>query len=391
MRSLQLAIVALFAVGCGGGADAPAVKLAPGCDQMLAQCLAIQQVCADGPTCAACPDGQYADKSGVCKPIGTAMTHDFAMFTSTSGQEILGLCQSWTLNNDTELWINAVELDQDEASHHSNWLFVPDDQFDGPDGIWTCSDRSYDELSAALAGGVLYAQSTQAKHEVQKFPNAAAVRIPPYSRIISDVHILNATEQTITGHARLSLYPLPVDQVKTRLAPFHLGFTALTVPAMESSRSQAGCELDSQFQSAFNTDITAKLYYIRPHFHALGNHFFVTHMGGPRDGKSVFDSVGAVGEARGHAFDPPLELAGDDGLNFGCDFDNETPDDVHWGFGNQEMCELLGFTDSPLAWTSQVTKVSPDPSVTTMPTYSGPCATVAFTYDFSKPGGPGPK
>ena len=64
---------------------------------------------------------------------------------------------------------------------------------------------------------------------------------------------------------------------------------------------------------------------------------------------------------------------------------------MHWGFGDQEMCELLGFADSPLAWTSQVNMVAPDASAASpMPVYSGPCATIAFTYDFTKPGGPGP-
>jgi hypothetical protein len=384
--------VALLA-GCGSSSNnEPKVPLPAGCDAMLSQCLAEQKICADGPTCAVCPDGQYAASNGLCKPVdGTLMQHDFPEITSMGGQEILGNCRSWTLNNPTELWINAVELDQDEASHHSNWLFVPDDQFDGPDGIWRCHDRSYDELTAALAGGVLYAQSTQATHEVQKFPNAAAVRIPPYSRIISDVHILNATQATVTGHARLSLYVLSPSELKTKLAPFHLGFNTLDIPPMMSSRNAASCDLYSAFESAFNTPPNAKLYYILPHFHALGYHFFVKHVAGPRDGQLLFDSTGAVGEARGRAFNPPLDLTGDEGLAFGCDFDNPTPDTVGWGFGNQEMCELLGFTDSPLVWDSSIGMVTQADSQDGLPTYSGPCATVAFQYDFNKAGGPGPR
>ena len=88
-----------------------------------------------------------------------------------------------------------MELEQSEASHHSNWTFVPDDQFTGPDGSWKCKDRGYSQLTAALQGGVLYAQSTQATREVQKFPDGVVVRIPPRSRIISDVHVLNTTRR----------------------------------------------------------------------------------------------------------------------------------------------------------------------------------------------------
>ncbi|HZS42398.1 MAG TPA: hypothetical protein VFF06_36460, partial [Polyangia bacterium] len=272
---MRITLVLLAAAAAGCHAADPLANLPPGCEAMLPQCLAIQKICVAGPTCQACPNGQYASSLGVCSPIGMALTHDFADFTAQAGQEILGLCQSWTLNNSTELWINAVELDQNEASHHSNWLFVPDDKYPGPDGVWTCSDRNYDQLSAALAGGVLYAQSTQATHEVQKFTNGAAVRIPPWSRIISDVHILNATPQAVTGHATLSLYPLALADVKIKLTPFHLVFSKLEIPAQATSRSTAKCEIDSSFESITNHVLDAKVYYILPHFHALGRHFFV--------------------------------------------------------------------------------------------------------------------
>ncbi len=60
---------------------------------------------------------------------GQALTHDFDMFTTQPGEEVLSLCQSWTLNNAEEIWVNAVELSQDVASHHSNWTYVPDNLF----------------------------------------------------------------------------------------------------------------------------------------------------------------------------------------------------------------------------------------------------------------------
>ena len=389
VNKLAWALVLAGLGGCGG--KDPLADLPPGCKAMLPTCLGVQKICAAGPVCQACPDGQYATATGVCSPIGTAMTHDFAEFTTQSGQEILSLCQSWTIGNAEELWINAVELTQNEASHHSNWLFVPDDKYPGPDGVWPCSDRNYDELSAAIFGGVLYAQSTQATHEVQKVPNHAAVRIPPYSRIISDVHLLNATPNAVTGHAQLSIYPLPLSDVKVKLTPLHVGFRKLDIPPLSSSRSQASCEVASQFETQLSHPFDAKLYYILPHYHALGRRFTVSHMGGKHAGEIIFDAVGASGEARGRGYDPPIDLTGDDGIAFACEFDNQTADTVHWGFGNQEMCELLGFAESPLAWESQVSMVAPDTTATgAMPVSTGECTTLAFGYDFNKPGGPPP-
>src|SRR5205807_9881722 len=42
----------------------------------------------------------------------------------------------------------------------------------------------------------------------------------------------------------------------------------------------------------------------------------------------------------------PIYLAGADGLRFGCEFENPRDASVHWGFGDQEMCEYLGFAES---------------------------------------------
>src|SRR6185295_1378344 len=112
-----------------------------------------------GAACGACPEGTYRDKSGGCEAVGgEPLSHDFPAVTSTPGQEQLGQCRSWTVGNDDDLWVNAVELVQDEDSHHSNWVFVPEDQFDGPDGIWGCGDRGYDFYLAVAAGGLLYSQ-----------------------------------------------------------------------------------------------------------------------------------------------------------------------------------------------------------------------------------------
>ncbi len=374
--------------GCKGAAPS---DLPPECAGYLQKCLSNQQICVAGPKCEACPDGQYADQTGVCLPIGgTPMHHDFGMFTAQAGQEILGLCQSWTVGNATELWVNAVELSQNESSHHSNWIFVPDDKYPGPDGVWPCADRSYDQLTAALAGGVLYAQSTQATHEVQKFPGGAAVRLPPYVRIISDVHILNASTQPVTGQASLTLYTLDKDAVKTKLTPFHLTFDALDIPPHATSRFTAECELDSYFQAAFNHPLDLKLYYSLPHTHALGKRFFLSVYGGSNDGQALLDVDGYNGEPRGRAYDPPLDLTGADGLRFGCEFDNPRDQTVMWGFGDQEMCEYLGFADSGLIFESSVKKLQPTGSDGAVQTFTGPCGTIAYKYDFNQPGGPPP-
>lgn len=390
-------LVLLAAAGCSSDPAAPNPPPTAGaCESKLAECLVDQKICVEGTTaegarCEACPAGQYAADSGDCAAIaGTPISHDFSEFTVASGEEVLGLCQSWTLGNETEIWVNTVELIQDEASHHSNWTFAPSDKFEGPDGVRKCKDRMYSQVSAALSGGVLYAQSTQAEKEVQRFPNGAAVRIPPFSKIIGDIHLLNTTPDEIKGHARLTLYSLPVDEVKIKLAPFHVTYDALDIPAHATSRFYGECELEDKFQAAAQTPFDMKIYYVLPHTHALGSRFFLELLGGTKEGQSVIDVTGFNSEARGRGYDPPVDVTGAKGLRFGCEFVNPRDENVKWGFGDQEMCEALGFAESEVGFESRVSSVAPAGNDGEVQTFTGACNTLAFKWSHEKTGGPKP-
>jgi hypothetical protein len=391
-----LAAFSLLVAGCAPAPATDGSGAAPdmsptGCAALRDACLANQLACSEtsgAAKCIACPTGQYAALDGNCATLtGTPLKHDFSDFTTMPGQEVLGLCQSWTLDNATELWVNAVELDQNEASHHSNWTFVPNTEFPGPDGVWNCDDRHYSQLDAALAGGVLYAQSTQSTHEVQHFPNGAAVRIPPYARIIGDVHLLNASTAAVTGHVTLSIYTLAPADVKVKLVPFHLQFEALTIPPHSVSRHSTDCDVGQAFEGGTGTRWDLKLYYLLPHMHALGSRFFVGVNGGKLDGKTILDVGGGGNEPHGRAYDPPVDLTGADGFRFGCEHTNPRDQPVAWGFGDQEMCELLGFADTSKAFESSVVKVVPVGSDGAIQLFSGTCGNIILPWDPNKPGG----
>lgn len=337
---------------------------------------------ADAPTCFECDAGTFANESGECAALeGEARAHEFAEFTTEPGQEVLGLCQSWTLDNDTEIWVNAVELEQNEMSHHSNWTFVPEDEFDGPDGVWDCDERNYDQLSAAIKGGVLYAQSTQADREVQKFPAGAAVRIPARSRIIGDVHLLNVSNEPVTGNVKLTLYGIPEADVKVKLAPFHLSYDGLDIPPHATSRFEGTCDIAESFESSAGHPIDIKLYYGLPHTHKLGTRFFLQAVGGPRDGEYLLDVHGFNGEARGKFYDPPVDLTGITSLRFGCEFTNPRDVSVGWGFGDQEMCEMLGFIESPVAFESRVEEAVSDGMDGDIPVFTSECSSIMIPWE----------
>ncbi len=381
-RTIVALAAALFVASCDTsvatrGGDCPAAS--------ATDCRVNQQACAmeaGAPSCFDCARGTTPDPAGACVAIrGAAMTHAFPDQTVAPGEEVRRLCRSWTLDNDEELYVNGVELVQTEQSHHSNWTFVPETLFDGPDGIWPCAERGYDQLTAALMGGVLYAQSTQAEREVQQFPSGAAVRIPARARIISDIHLLNYQDVTVTGHAEMTLYTLSRSEATVILAPFHLDFHSLDIPARSTSRFSATCELDADFRATTGAGVGIHLYYALPHTHAQGRRFFMQAVGGPRDGEMLIDVTGFNGEARGRNYEPPVDLTGITGLRFGCEFDNPRSENIVWGFQDQEMCEILAFADSPVAFESRVTTHVADGMEGDMHLFTGPCSNVLIPWD----------
>jgi hypothetical protein len=373
MRPSIASAFLLLAGSCTGAPGEPACPAAE-----ARACLVDQQACTlvgSVATCVRCDVGTRANVEGRCAPIpGIAMPHAFPEIESGPGTEQIGECRTWTLGNETDIWVQSVELVQTEASHHSNWLFVPEGTYPGPDGIWRCDDRGYDQLNAALAGGVLYAQSTQASHEVQQFPSGAAVRIPAHSVIVSDIHILNTTTETVRGQATLTIYTIPREEVLVPLAPFHITYHALDIPARSRSRFEASCDLGPAFVDAVGAPPAWRLFYSLPHTHSLGTRVFLEAIGGPLDGTSLIDVAGYNGEARGIAHDPPVDLTGVTGFRFGCEFDNPRPENVGWGIGDQEMCEMLGFIESDGAFESQITSTTSTTMDGSIVVHSGPCS-----------------
>jgi len=337
--------------------------------------------------CQPCAGGQYASPEGACLALtGTPIVHEFTSFDIKAGEELKGLCQSWTLNNSAEIWVNSVEFSQDERSHHSIWTFVPEELFPGSDGVWTCKDRNYNELVGTTSGGVLFAQSTQSIHEVQRFPEGSAIRIPPYSKIVGDIHLLNTTATDIVGgNAEMTMYTITKAEVKVPLVPFEMQYRDLAIPPFAKSRFSASCEFKGLFDTIADSPFDIKIHYILPHTHGYATRLSMQVFGGPSDGATIIDVPGYQEQGRGRFFDAPIDLTGADGISFGCEYDNQTDQTLGWAY-EQEMCQLLGFAESKVAFLAAVNDSNPTTN-DGVQAFTGPCENLAIPWDFDKPGG----
>lgn len=307
-------------------------------------------------------------------------TFEFGPYQLAPGEEVTKDCVQITLHNDTPLYVNAVELTTGAGFHHSNWFFVPEHVFAGDDGTFTCDDRDFSQPAAAIFGGVLFAQSTQAPHELQSFPPGVVVKLPAHSKLVTQIHLLNPTDTPLGISPTIALTPIAEAAVTTTLAGVSFENQALALPAQMGSRFTVECDLGPRHQAIFGRAPDFKLYYALAHYHELGTKLTIDAVRPDGSSAQVYSTAHHVGDVLGGPLDPLFDMTGFTKLRMSCEYVNPRPDVVRWGVGDQEMCVFLAFSDSTYNWAGGVTsRTAPENPVLdgAMMTYTNPCAVFA--------------
>lgn len=322
----------------------------------------------------AATDDAADERDGADDPAleSAQVTFDFGKWTIPPGGEQYP-CAQWTLDNDQPLYVKAVIKSNDGGWHHSNWYAVDENRFSGPDGIHDCSDRRFNEREGAIYGAVVFAQSTQAYVERQEFEDGVVIKIPPRSKIIGGVHLLNVSTSELETGARMGLelvHPKDVEQVAV---PWRLDNSALVIPSESEVRFESTCSLAAQYEQKTGEPFEPKIFWILPHYHQLGNYFRVDVVR-PDGDETIVELEGFNAEANGITFDPPVDLTGATGLRFVCGYYNPFPYTTRYGLtGEDEMCTLLAFTNSSMRLNTSVFDIDSVATVDGIEHRYGPC------------------
>lgn len=284
------------------------------------------------------------------------ITHAFGAEPLPPYADDASRCVSWTLDNEASVYVQSVLMSNEGFFHHTNWFVVPEDVYPGADGYWDCKERGYSESGAAVAGTVLFAQSTQSYTEEQRLSPGAVVKIPPRSKIVAGLHTLNLSPREVRSRLWLTLEPIHPAEVTAVVSPMSISYHDLDIPAGDSARYRADCDLASAHENASGKPMNLQLHYLLPHYHYLGDYFDVTVRGGARDGESILRLEGFDGEANGVTFDPPLDLGDATGLSVTCGFTNWRSENVGWGNGDGEMCIALALVEADAVMAGAVDK-----------------------------------
>ena len=276
---------------------------------------------------------------------GPTKTYEFGPFHIEPSQEVDGSCVQISLNNADYVNVNVVELTTGTGFHHSNWFFVPESTFAGPDGTFTCEDRLFDQAVAAIRGGVIFAQSTQAPHEVQQFPEGHVVRVPPHHKLVAQIHLLNSTDTPLDLKPNIKLTSISDDEVTTRLAGISFQNAALALPPNMSSRFSVECDFTKLAQPVLQQP-TFKIHYALGHYHELGTNITIEAIKPNGESAVVYNTDALAGDVMGGPIAPAFDMTGYQKLRLSCEFYNPRTQTVGWGIGDQEMCVFLAFSDA---------------------------------------------
>ncbi|HWO18799.1 MAG TPA: hypothetical protein VNO30_08480 [Kofleriaceae bacterium] len=307
-------------------------------------------------------------------------SYDFGPFTVASGDEMMSDCVQISLNNTEPVYVSSVELTTGPGFHHSNWLWVPEHIFAGEDGTFKCRDRGYSEAVAAVFGGVLFAQSTQVPHEVQAFPPGIAVKLPPKTKLIAQIHLLNPTDAPLKLRPNITLAMLPEAEVQTKLAGISFQNQGLYLPPNRASRFSVECDLAERHQALLGSDPDFRIYYGLAHYHELGTRLDLEAVRPDGTASMVYSTAALAGDTLGGPITPAFDMTGYTKLRFSCDFYNPRAEVVEWGIGDQEMCVFLAFTDSEYNWGGGVNEPTPPQTETEVGNaihYTSTCAVFA--------------
>jgi hypothetical protein len=264
--------------------------------------------------------------------------------------EDTGKCVSITLNNDEPLYVSTVELTTGPGFHHSNWLYVPEHSFAGPDGEWNCADRSYDQVAAGILGGVFFAQSTQSAHEVQSFPPGVVIKVPAHSKLVANIHLLNSGDEPLDLAPTMGFTTLPESEVTQQLASMDFEYHPLGLPPRKQSRFSIDCDIATRHQEVFGVPPDFKIYYALAHYHEWGTGLTLDAVRPDGTSSTIYSTTNNVGDTLGGRIEPAFDMTGFTRLRLTCDYYNDTDATIYYGNGGGEMCIFNAFSDSPHVW-----------------------------------------
>ncbi|HTN86391.1 MAG TPA: hypothetical protein VL242_21975 [Sorangium sp.] len=235
--------------------------------------------------------------------------------------------------------VNREEVRFSSGSHHvllyaTPYTEIPATTRDGTPidatQVHDCSQgpQAYWEVNGVVAGS----QSPDGNSFLGDLPEGVALKVAPGTVLLMNTHYLNSSAKPLDTDARINLYTIADDEVKTEAGMLFHYNPFISVPARGTSSSQMRCTTD--------TDIS--VVRIQSHMHRRGVGYVARKV--DADGKTT--ELYAHDRWEGvpsQEFTPFLEVKAGEALEYRCDFKNTEDRNIAQGpTTKDEMCMLIG-------------------------------------------------
>ena len=239
-------------------------------------------------------------------------------YTLEPGQEEY-YCYSWNLPADRETIIHAFRPDYGDATHHIffGYTLAPD-----PDGFYDCPQLARTTWVPLFLGG--------ANTSDLELPEGAAVRLPPGTQVFMQLHLQNATSETITARTAMDLEMGTAESARMSAGVFGLDDRTVSLPARAR-------DVRSTMQCMPGRDMD--VFAVLGHMHTYGSRLEVWR-GEADTGSLLFDQAWTFADQP--TTPVGFHIGADDMVTLRCTHDN--PSDVLVPYGEsstQEMCSFI--------------------------------------------------
>ena len=151
-------------------------------------------------------------------------------------------------------------------------------------------------VSAAVSGGVVFAQSTQNLEEVFRFPARSGVVIPPRSKLLGALHLVNIQAGDIDTSITIEFETAEPEDIDVALQPLSYLISSIDIPSQQESRWQMTCEMQTTYD-LLGRDDTFGIYYVLGHYHSWGNYFALDYINEDGSETSIVELESVIGDA----------------------------------------------------------------------------------------------
>jgi hypothetical protein len=223
------------------------------------------------------------------------------------------ICAKKTLSH--AVHVNGFRPIAPPGTHHSVLSIT---SAPGPDGVAPCS-AAVDGHQILFATGLGTSELT--------LPDGIAATVPAGTQLLMNLHLVNATPQTLTGRSGASAFLVHAADVDEH-AEVILAGKIDGLEVVPGASTQTGT---CTFPGA------STLFAVMPHMHARGRHLRVA------SGSDVlYDQDFDVDTQSYTLLAPPREMSAGEALTIDCSYENPSAETLHYGpYASDEMCYAI--------------------------------------------------